>query len=141
MLEKLGDATMFVGQKMAPVVKTQANKYLPERFKVGGDDQDANKVTATDKALTLISGGLEGFVVVYQGLEAAGRILASSCAQEGVKLLDRRYGAEVAEAASGGLEAVGNIGKMCRPLRMIVKSIDKPRARTNRLLNSDRTKS
>merc|ERR1712168_1008581 len=31
-LEKLGDATMFVGQKMAPVVKTQANKYLPEKY-------------------------------------------------------------------------------------------------------------
>ena len=50
MLEKLGDATMFVGQKMAPVVKTQANKYLPERFKVGGgEEKDANKITATDK--------------------------------------------------------------------------------------------
>jgi len=109
-LEKLGDATMFVGQKMAPVVKTQANKYLPEKYQVGGGEKDVNQVTATDKALTLISGGLEGFVTVYQGLEAAGRILASSCAEGGVKLVDRRYGSEVAQAASGGLEAVGNIG-------------------------------
>jgi len=110
-LEKLGDATMFVGQKMAPVVKTQANKYLPERFKVGGgEEKDANKITATDKALTLISGGLEGFVTVYQGLEASGRILASSCATEGVKLIDKRYGSEVAQVASSGLETVGNIG-------------------------------
>lgn len=50
MLEKLGDATMFVGQKMAPVVKTQANKYLPDRFQVGGgEEKDPNKITATDK--------------------------------------------------------------------------------------------
>ena len=48
-LEKLGDATMFVGQKMAPVVKTQANKYLPEKYQVGGGEKDVNQVTATDK--------------------------------------------------------------------------------------------
>ena len=49
-MEKLGDATIFVGQKMAPVVKTQANKYLPERFKVT-DEQDVNKITSTDKVM------------------------------------------------------------------------------------------
>jgi len=118
-LEKLGDATMFVGKKMAPVVKDQANKYLPTKYQIGtgpdkGDDDGtlvgARPSTVTDKALTLAAGGLEGFMVVYQGLEAAGRILASSVAEEGVKMVDKRYGSEVAEATSSGLEAVGNIG-------------------------------
>lgn len=118
-LEKLGDATMFVGRKMAPVVKTQANKYLPDKYKMGdGEGSGAEdsgvlvsrKETATDKALTLLSGGLEGLVTIYQGLEASGRILASSIADESVKIVDLRYGTEVAEAATSGLEAIGNIG-------------------------------
>ena len=66
-------------------------------------------ITGKDKALALISGGLKGFVTVYQRLKAAGRILTVNCAQEGVKLIDRCYAFKMAQATSDGLEAVTGV--------------------------------
>lgn len=62
-----------------------------------------------DGVLEVAAGAVEGFGTVYDGLEKSAGILASSLANNTIKIVEHKYGQPVGEATGNTLYAVGNV--------------------------------
>lgn len=103
-IKKLGEATMAVGKEVAPVIRKQGEKLLPESVK-GKSSDGKSKV---DGILDVAGAGLIGFSTVYMTLEAAAKALGKNIANETVNLVDHKYGSHAGQLAENGLYAIGN---------------------------------
>ncbi|XP_069696367.1 protein spartin [Periplaneta americana] len=102
---KIGSATMALGRYLAPHIQRQGSKLLATTCNL--TPQEASQ--RMDGVLTVTAGAFEGFSTVYDGLERSAGILATSLANNTVKIVKHKYGHPVGEATSDTLYTVGNV--------------------------------
>jgi spartin len=100
----LGKATMALGKQLAPHVRKQGEKLLPDSMKPASDGR-----SKLDGVFEVAVGGLRGFGTVYMGLEHAGSTLAKSIANETVQIVHHKYGQDAGKLTEDTLHATGGI--------------------------------
>lgn len=105
MASKIGSCTMALGRYLAPHIQRQGTKLLSSTCNLT-EQEASNKM---DGILEVAAGAVEGFSTVYDGLETSARLLASSLANNTVKIVEHKYGQPMGEAAGNTLYTVGNV--------------------------------
>ncbi|XP_071087210.1 spartin-like [Haliotis cracherodii] len=101
---KLADATAALGRQVAPHIRKQGEKILPQVFKPSKDGH-----SKFDGVLEVAASGLKGFGTVYMGLETSAKALAKSLANETVGIVNHKYGDEAGKFTENTLYSVGNV--------------------------------
>ncbi|XP_067663056.1 spartin-like [Haliotis asinina] len=101
---KLSDATVALGKQVAPHIRKQGEKILPQVFKPSKDGQ-----SKMDGVLEVAASGLKGFGTVYMGLETSAKALAKNLANETVGIVHHKYGDEASKFTENTLYSVGNV--------------------------------
>ncbi|PNF22289.1 hypothetical protein B7P43_G02904 [Cryptotermes secundus] len=105
MASKIGSCTMALGRYLAPHIQRQGTKLLSSTCNL--TELEASK--KMDGVLEVAAGAVGGFGTVYDGLEKSAGILASSLANNTVKIVEHKYGQPVGEATGNTLYAVDNV--------------------------------
>lgn len=84
--EKVGNATLRLGQYLAPHIQKQGTRLLSNGFNIP-EKEAASKVRGV---LTIAAGAVEGFSTVYRGLETSAGILGSSLKENTVKIVEHK---------------------------------------------------
>ncbi|XP_005106504.1 spartin [Aplysia californica] len=105
MVAALGEATMFVGRQLAPHVRRQGEKYLPEHM--SRTDPWTGKSELDDLAEKTAS-GIKGFCTVYAALDSAARSMGRSLANETVQVMQHKYGAQVGQLTENAVYTAGS---------------------------------
>jgi hypothetical protein len=83
---KIGSCTMALGRYLAPHIQRQGTKLLSSTCNL--TEQEAS--SKMDGVLEVTAGAVEGFYTVYDGLEKSAGLLASSLANNTVKIVDHK---------------------------------------------------
>ncbi|XP_060526776.1 protein spartin [Cylas formicarius] len=102
--EKVGYATVCLGQYLAPHIQKQGTKLLTRGFNMP-EEEASEKVRGV---LTVAAGAVEGFSTIYRGLETSAAVLGRSLKDNTVKVVEHKYGTQAAGATESGLNAMGN---------------------------------
>ena len=102
---QIGHATMGLGRFLAPHIQSQGTRLLTSTCSL--TQQEASE--KMDNALELAAGAVEGFSTVYEGLENSAGILASSLANNTVKIVEHKYGTAFGEATGESFKVMGNV--------------------------------
>ncbi|XP_023018570.2 spartin [Leptinotarsa decemlineata] len=103
--EKVGCATVRLGQFLAPHIQKQGTRLLSSGFHMSEQE-------ASDKmkgALTVAAGAVEGFSTIYRGLETSACILGTNLKENTVKIVEHRYGYPASTLTGDTLTTVGNV--------------------------------
>ncbi|XP_032388886.1 spartin a isoform X1 [Etheostoma spectabile] len=95
-----------VADKMAPHVKKQGAKLVPESLKKTKDGGLSN----WDGAKFVAVSSVQGFSTVWSSLETGAKLVGKSVAAETVNAMTYKYGNDAGEATDTGLKSVSNIG-------------------------------
>lgn len=85
--DKIGTATVRLGQYLAPHIQKQGTKLLTTGFNMS-EQEASNKMKSI---LTVAAGAVEGFSTVYRGLETSASILGSSLKENTVKIVEHKW--------------------------------------------------
>ncbi len=102
---KVGQATMALGRFLAPHIQKQGSKILSSTF---GYNEEIAEERMTD-ALKITAGAVEGFGTVYSGLETSATILGTHLSSNTVKIVEHKYGTNIAKVTENSLDTVGNL--------------------------------
>lgn len=83
---KIGCCTMALGRYLAPHIKRQGTKLLTSTCNL----TELEASTKMDGVLEVAAGAVEGFGTVYDGLEKSAGLLASSLANNTVKIVEHK---------------------------------------------------
>ncbi|KAG5882430.1 hypothetical protein JTB14_025236 [Gonioctena quinquepunctata] len=103
--EKVGHATMRLGQYLAPHIQKQGTRLLSSGFRMS-EQEASNKVKG---ALTVAAGAVEGFSTIYRGLETSACILGRNLKENSVKIVEHKYGYPASTLTGDTLSTVGNV--------------------------------
>ncbi|XP_062598431.1 spartin-like isoform X1 [Saccostrea cucullata] len=108
---KLGQATVAVAREVAPHIRKQGQKLLPEsvKSKAGASGSNPKVDKVIDGTVEVAASGLKGFGTVFMSLEAAAKALARNLANETVTVVSHKYGSEAAKLSENALYTVGNV--------------------------------
>ncbi|KAF6027047.1 SPG20 [Bugula neritina] len=104
----LGDATMALGKKVTPHIKTQAKKLLPNNVTKPLTTTDETGRSKADDIIEVAGAGVKGFGVVYLSLEEAAKALGRCLASQTRDTVSHKYGQQYGEAAENALYTAGN---------------------------------
>lgn len=102
---QVGNATIALGRFLAPHIQSQGTKLLSSTCNY--TQQEASE--KMDGVFHLAAGAVEGFGTIYEGLENSAGILATSLANNTVKIVEHKYGPAVGEATGDYLHTMGNV--------------------------------
>ncbi|XP_059207435.1 spartin a [Centropristis striata] len=94
-----------VADKVAPHVKKQGAKLVPESMKKKGDGP-----SNWDGAKFVAASGVHGFSTVWSSLETGAKLVGKSVAAETVNTVTYKYGNDAGAATDTGLKSVVNVG-------------------------------
>lgn len=97
--------TGYVGRELAPHVKKQGEKLIPESMK-----KDKEGRSNIDGAMVVAASGVQGFATMWTGLEVAAKNIASSVATETVSTVKHKYGAAAGQATDHAVNSAINLG-------------------------------
>ncbi|KAA0704107.1 Spartin [Triplophysa tibetana] len=94
-----------VGKELAPHIKKQGDKLIPETFKTNKDG------TSTVDGAKLVAGtSIQGLSTVWSSLETAGKTIGKSLTSETVSTVRHKYGDEAGHATDTAVQSAVNIG-------------------------------
>lgn len=112
---KVGDATVRLGQYLAPHIQRQGTRLLTSGFNM--DENEASN--SMNGVLTVASGAVEAFSTIYGGLETSACILGSNLKNNSVKLVQHKYGGTAGTATSNTLNTFGNMYNIQRNTKFL----------------------
>ncbi|KAF7652490.1 hypothetical protein LDENG_00095630 [Lucifuga dentata] len=95
-----------VADKMAPHVKKQGAKLIPESMKKRNDGQPSK----LDGVKLVMASSVKGFTTAWAGLEAGAKQVGKSVTSETVTTVTYKYGDEAGKATDTALRSVVNVG-------------------------------
>ncbi|KAJ8952900.1 hypothetical protein NQ318_006517 [Aromia moschata] len=113
--DKVGTATIRLGQFLAPHIQKQGTRLLTTGFNMSEQE-------ASDKMkgiLTVAAGAVEGFSTVYHGLRTSSSILATSLRDNTVKIVEHKYGQPASTLTGHTLSTVGNVYTISSNVKVI----------------------
>ncbi|XP_072386300.1 protein spartin [Diabrotica undecimpunctata] len=120
--ERVGIATVRLGQYLAPHIQRGGTKLLVKGFKMP-EQEASNKMQGV---LTVAAGAVEGFSTVYRGLETSAGVLGNSLKENTVKIVEHKYGYPASTLTGDTLSTVGNVYNIAHNARIITpKSLAK----------------
>ncbi|XP_015373072.1 PREDICTED: protein spartin [Diuraphis noxia] len=135
---KIGTASCAVGKFLAPHVHKGGTKIL-----TGVTNMDKNEASQkmTD-VFDIAAGAIEGFSIVYDGLEKSGMMLANSISNNTVLIVHHKFGNNVSEVTQDTFETVGHGLRFTRSIKElgpknIVKSTVKQTGRAMMVPDND----
>lgn len=84
--EKVGIATVRLGQYLAPHIQNGGTKLLVKGFNIP-EQQASDKMKGV---LTVAAGAVEGFSAIYRGLETSAAVLGNSLKENTVKIVEHK---------------------------------------------------
>ncbi|XP_022086440.1 spartin-like isoform X2 [Acanthaster planci] len=125
MVDSLCYLTKRLAQEVSPYIKEQSDKLLKSK-----DQQDGKKSSTVDGVMEVAASGLQGFGIVYNGLETAAKSLAKSMSNATVEVVQHKYGDDAARFTDTSLDAATNIGFTVNNMNNIgVKAVAKRAAK------------
>lgn len=113
--EKVGVATVKLGQFLAPHIQKQGTRLLTSGFRMSEENANAKM----KGVLTVAAGAVEGFSTVYYGLENSAAILGRSLKDNTVKVVQHKYGQPAGEVAGDTLNTMGNVYHISHNVKII----------------------
>uniref|UniRef100_A0A0B6ZI36 Senescence domain-containing protein n=1 Tax=Arion vulgaris TaxID=1028688 RepID=A0A0B6ZI36_9EUPU len=104
-VNKLGALTVAVAKELAPHVKKQGMKILPQSMK----SENSQGKSTVDGVVEVAGSGLKGFGTVYMSLETAAKTLGKCLANETVKVVTHKYGEEAGCLTENTMYTAGNV--------------------------------
>ncbi|VVC29140.1 Hypothetical protein CINCED_3A013468 [Cinara cedri] len=101
---KIGTASCVVGKFLAPHVHKGGTKILTKVTNMDQNDASQKMTNVFDIA----AGALEGFGIIYDGLEKSGIMLGNSISNNTVRIVRHRYGKNVGDVTQDTFETVGH---------------------------------
>jgi hypothetical protein len=101
---KIGTASCAVGKFLAPHVHKSGTKILTG---ITSMDKDAASRQMTN-AFDIAAGAIEGFGIVYDGLEKSGIMLGNSISNNTVLIVRHKFGNNIGEVTQDTFETVGH---------------------------------
>ncbi|XP_070700265.1 spartin a [Pempheris klunzingeri] len=95
-----------VAEKVAPHVKKQSAKLIPESMKKSKD----GRASSLDGAKFVAASSVQGFSTVWSSLENGAKLVGKSVVAETVSTVTYKYGNDAGQATDTGLKSVVNIG-------------------------------
>ncbi|XP_047737384.1 spartin isoform X1 [Hyalella azteca] len=102
-LGQVGKASVGLGRRLAPHVQHHGTRVYTSLTGQSTEHSSAQ----VDGALDVAAGALKGASTVYMGLEEAAKTLVTSLADNTVKVVKHKYGAEAGEFTDNAMYAVG----------------------------------
>ncbi|XP_066999747.1 protein spartin [Anabrus simplex] len=102
---RIGCATVALGRYLAPHIQKQGTRLLTKTWNMS--EPEASKKVGS--VLEVAAGAAESFGTIYEGLERSAGILASSLANNTVKVVEHKYGIQAGAATGDTFQAVGNV--------------------------------
>ncbi|XP_065098911.1 spartin-like [Paramisgurnus dabryanus] len=94
-----------VGREVAPHVKKQGEKLIPDSVKNIKDG-----CSNIDGAMVVVASGFQGFATTWTGLVDAAKTIAKSVATETVTTVEHKYGAAAGQATDHAVNSAINVG-------------------------------
>ncbi|KAM6986811.1 spartin a [Aplochiton taeniatus] len=94
-----------VGDKLAPHIKKQGAKLIPESMKNTKDGR-----SNMDGAMAVAASSVQGLSAIWSGLETGAKNVAKSVATETVTTVNYKYGDEAATATYTAVQSTINVG-------------------------------
>ncbi|XP_068123184.1 spartin-like isoform X2 [Hyperolius riggenbachi] len=117
----LVDGLCSITRGLSPHVKKHGSRLIPQSLKADKDGK-----SPLDGAVAVVTGGVQGFVTVWQGLENAGKNVAKSVATETVHTVKYKYGEKAGDASDDAVSSVINIGATAFNIdHMLIKTVVK----------------
>ncbi|XP_057661620.1 protein spartin [Diorhabda carinulata] len=113
--ERVGAATVRLGQFLAPHIQKGGTKLLVKGFSMP-EEEASDKVKSV---LTVAAGAVEGFSTIYRGLETSAAVLGNSLKENTVKIVEHKYGYPASTLAGDTLSTVGNVYNISRNTKII----------------------
>uniref|UniRef100_A0A3B4UMS4 Spartin n=1 Tax=Seriola dumerili TaxID=41447 RepID=A0A3B4UMS4_SERDU len=95
-----------VAEKMAPHVKKQGAKLVPESMRKSKEGQASN----FDGAKFVAASSIQGFSTIWSSLETGAKLVGKSVAAETVTTVKYKYGDDASQATDTALRSVANVG-------------------------------
>ncbi|XP_070774046.1 spartin a [Enoplosus armatus] len=95
-----------VAEKVAPHVKKQGAKLIPESMKKNKDGRASN----LDGAKFVAASSVQGFSTVWSSLETGAKLVGKSVTAETVMTVKYKYGDDAGQATDTALKSVVNVG-------------------------------
>jgi len=96
--------TIELGKQLAPTIRAQGSKLIPEKYKNDGE----NGKKTMDDIIMVASAGLKGFGTVFTSLEESGKALYASLTKATVDTVNHKYGHEASDVTGEAMAAAGN---------------------------------
>ncbi|XP_001944400.1 protein spartin [Acyrthosiphon pisum] len=135
---KIGTASCVVGKFLAPHVHKGGTKIL-----TGVTNMDKNEASQKmTNVFDIAAGAIEGFSIVYDGLEKSGIMLGNSISNNTVLIVHHRFGNNVSEVTQDTFDTVGHGLRFTRSIKElgpknIVKSTVKETGRAMMVPEND----
>ncbi|KAF0767366.1 protein spartin [Aphis craccivora] len=135
---KIGTASCAVGKFLAPHVHKGGTKIL-----TGVTNMDKNEASEKmTNVFDIAAGAIEGFSIVYDGLEKSGIMLGNSISNNTVLIVHHKFGNHVSEVTQDTFETVGHGLRFTRSVKEfgpknIIKSTVKETGRAMMVPDND----